>query len=131
MTTHDGSLPEPTGFDALFAASPAREVHTSAAATLAFLCGLGALAAAPFTLTFSLAVVLGVVGCCAAFGGLVATSHSHAAGRALAPLGLVFSMVALGWIGLRYANLDTAFGDQLVPVLRDLLERANAALQMP
>jgi hypothetical protein len=131
MTTHDRVAPESLGVAALFDASPAVEVHTSAAAMTAFICGLGALFAAPFTLTFSIALGLGLLGCCAAVGGVVATSRSRVAGRALAPAGLFFSLVALAVVGLRYANLDTAFGDQLVATLRALLDQLNALLRMP
>lgn len=131
MTTHDRVAPESLGVAALFDASPALEVHTSAAAMTAFICGLGALLAAPFTLTFSIALGLGLLGCCTAIGGVVATSRSRVAGRALAPAGLFFSLVALAVVGLRYANLDTAFGDQLVATLHALLDQLNTLLRMP
>ena len=131
MTTHDGSASESTGLRQLFDASPAVEVHTSAAAMTAFLCGVGALLAAPFALTFSVAVALGVIGCCAAFGGVVATSRPRVAGRALAPLGLALSLVALALVGVRYAHLDTAFGDHVAGALRSLLDQLNTRLHMP
>lgn len=107
------------------------DVHTSAAAVTAFLCGVGALLAALFSLTFSVALFLGVVGAGAAFAGVVVTSRPRVAGRALAPLALFLCVVALALVGLRYANLDTAVGDHWLPVLTQLLERLNTDLRQP
>lgn len=131
MTTQDWSATGRTGVEALLDASPAVEVHTSAAALLGFLCGLGALVAAPFSVTYALALLLGLLGMVLGVGGVVATSRPLVAGRALAPLGMLLSLVALALLGLRFANLDTAFGDDLVPALTDLLERLGEQLPAP
>lgn len=130
MTAQAGS-PHGTPLEALFDASPAVEVHTSAAAVTSFVCGAGALLAALFSLTFALALFLGVVGAGAAFAGVVATSRPRVAGRALAPGGLFLCVVALALLGLRYANLDTAVGDHWLPVLEDVLVRLNTDLRQP
>jgi hypothetical protein len=121
--------PHGTPLQALFDASPAVEVHTSAAAVTAFVCGVGALLTAPFTITFALALALAVLGCGTSLAGVVATSRPRVAGRALAPAGLFLSVVALALLGLRYASLDTAFGDHWLPVLTHLLERLNTDLR--
>lgn len=114
------------GLRALFDASSARDVHTSVWALTSFLAGLGAVLAAPFSLGSALALYLGLLGVALALAGVVATSRPEVAGRALTPLGLALSLVALALVGLRYLDVDNAFGDALLPTLQDLLERLNA-----
>ncbi len=130
MTTRDRS-PAKTGFRALFEASPETEVHTSAAAVTALLLGLGALLATPFSIMFAVAAILGLLGLVSGFAGVVATSRPLVAGGALVPLGLTLSSVALALLGLRYLDLDTAFGDPLGPSVLDLLERLNSQFSAP
>jgi hypothetical protein len=131
MTVHDRSGPEETGVEPLLLdAPPAVEARTSAAALAATFCGTGALLAAPFRLTGSLALVLALLGCVASVAGLVATRHPLVAGRALAPAGLLFSLVALVLLAPRFAELDTAFGDLFAPTLVDLLEQLNTLFQL-
>ena len=126
--------PFPTEDDSLsglFDASPDRPIHTSAAAELAFVLGLVALVAAPFALMHAaslgiaaIAVVLGVV-------GVATTSRPGVAGRVLAPLGLFCGLTALTLVGLRYAGLDTAFGDDLVPTILSWLDALNGWVPTP
>lgn len=127
MTT--GGVPSNgDGFSSLFEASPDYPVHTSVAAELGMLIGLGAFVAAPFSVMQVLALGAAVLGFGFSFVGLVTTSRPHVAGGALAPLGLVLSFVAAGLIGLRYLGVDTAFGDEFVPTLGDWLGALNARI---
>jgi hypothetical protein len=131
MTVHDRSEPEETSVEPLLLdAPPVVEARTSAAALAAAFCGTGALLAAPFRLTGSIALVLALLGCVASVAGLAATRHPLVAGRALAPAGLLFSLVALVLLAPRFAQLDTSFGDALAPVLVDILEQLNALLRL-
>lgn len=125
MATHDRP-PLPANLWGLFEASPETDVHTSAWAMTGFLCGLGAVLAAPFSIMLAVSMSLGTVGVLLAVAGLVATSRPDVAGRALAPVGIVLSLVALAVLGLRFLQVDSAFGDPLVPAIQDLLERLNA-----
>ena len=119
------------GLDALFEASPDPGVHTSVAAETGLLLGLAALMAAPFSVMHGAALVLGVLGGAASFAGVVATSNVRVAGRALAPWGLACAIVTLLIVLPRYLGLDTAFGDGLLPTLRDALEQLNARVDQP
>lgn len=130
MATHDRP-PAAASLWSLFEASPESDVHTSAWSLTAFLCGLGAALSAPFAIMLAVSLSLGVSGLLLALAGLAATSRPDVAGRALAPLGLVLSLVALGVLGLRYLQVDSAFGDALVPAIQDLLERLNARVGAP
>jgi hypothetical protein len=131
MTTHDRSPSDSPKVEALFEASPAPEARTSTAALTAFVCGLGALVAAPFSITFGLALALAVLSSLSAVVALATTSRPYVAGEGLAPAGLFFSLVTLTVLGLRFANLDTAFGDELGPDLADLLDRLNSLVHAP
>jgi hypothetical protein len=123
MTTQDLSV--------LFDRSPARHVQTSAAAEAAFLCALVALVTAPFSLTMAVCVGLATVGLVLGVLGMARASRPDAAGGLLAALGVVLSLVTLAVVGLRYAGLDTAFGDGLVPALADGLRALNDLLPRP
>ncbi len=46
-------------------------------------------------------------------------------------VGLALAFTALLIVGLRYAGLDTAFGDGLLPTLQDWLESLNSRLPRP
>lgn len=127
MTT-EGVSSNGDGFSGLFEASPDYHVHTSVAAELGMLLGLVALVGAPFSVMQALALGGAVLGFGFSFVGLVATSRPNVAGGALAPLGLVFSFVAAGLIGLRYLGVDTAFGDEFVPTLGDWLDALNSRI---
>jgi len=126
-----GAAPDDGSFQELFEASPDREVHTSAAAETGFLVGLVAILAAPFSVTYGLSLVTGVLG--AAFGlvGVATTSRPNVAGRVLAPFGLFLGMTALAMVGMRYLGVDTAFGDGLVPTIRGWLDALNSRLPLP
>jgi hypothetical protein len=119
------------GLSALFEASPDPQVHTSAAAELGLLLGLFALLAAPFSVMHALSLGSAVLAAVLAVVGLATTSRPTVAGRALAPVGLSFSLIALGLVGLRYLGVDTAFGDELVPTLGNWLTALNSMLPPP
>lgn len=117
--------PNDDGLSGLFAASPDPQVHTSAAAEIGLLLGLVALLAAPFSIMHAVALAAAAPGVVLALVGVVTTSRPNVAGSALVPLGLGFSVVALILVGLRYVGVDTAFGDDLVPVLGEWLAALN------
>jgi hypothetical protein len=121
----DGDLGE------LFARSPADPAHTAPAAEVSFVLGLLAIAAAPFSLTLGLCLMVAGLGVVVAVVGLAQASRPGAAGSTLAALGLVFSLGALALIGLRYAGLDTAFGDAWVPHLHSALTSLNGLVPTP
>ena len=112
----------------LFASSPARPVQTSAAAATAFVLGLLGALAVPFSLTAALSVGLGGVALVVSIVGLARASRPAVAGGLLASLGLVLALATLALVGLRYAGLDTAFGDGAVPTLHDGLDWLNGLL---
>ena len=118
-------------FDAIFEGSPDQEVHTSAAAEVAFLLGLLALACAPFSLLMALVVGMGAAAVVFGVVGLARASRPGVAGGVLAPVGLVLGLGSLALVGLRYAGVDTAFGDELLPSLRTLMESLNSLLPTP
>lgn len=122
---HDGGLPE------LFESSLEVPVHTSAAAELGFLLGLVVLIAAPFSVMHGLVLGAGGVSAVLALVGLGTTSRPNVGGRALAPLGLLFAVVALVLVGLRYLGVDTTFGDPFVPTIGDWLEDLNSLFPRP
>jgi len=115
----------------LFDVSPDRPIHTSAAAEFAFVLGLVSLIAAPFSLMYAAAIALSATGVVLGIVGMATTSRPDVAGRVLAPLGLFFSFTALTVVVLRYAGLDTAFGDALVPTLLSWLETLNGWIPSP
>jgi hypothetical protein len=115
----------------LFDASPEFEAHTSMSAELALLLGLAALLASPFSVTFALSAGLAALAFCSALVGLATTSRRDRTGGLLAPLGLLFSLVAFTVLGLRYLGVDTAFGDALMPRLLAGLEYLNSLLPIP
>jgi len=112
----------------LFDASPDRDVHTSLAAQAAFLAGGVALLVSPFALAFGLAVVAGALGLVLGVVGLARASRPGVAGGVLASTGLCTALGALVLVGLRYAGVDTAFGEVLVPLVRDSLGALNNLL---
>jgi hypothetical protein len=122
---------EDDGLGGLFEASPDRPIHTSAAAEFAFVLGLVSLLAAPFSLMYAASIAVAGIGAILGVVGLATTSRPDVAGRVLAPLGLFFSLTALTVVGLRYAGLDTAFGDALVPTFLSWLEALNGWIPSP
>lgn len=130
MATY-GAAPEDGGLQGLFEASPDHGVHTSAAAETAFVLGLVALMAMPFSVMHALSLATGLLGAVFGFVGMASTSRPNVAGRALAPLGLFLGCAAMAVVGVRYLGVDTAFGDELLPTLRDWLESLNARLPRP
>lgn len=130
MATQDRP-PAPAGIWGLFDTSASTEVHTSASALAGFLAGVAALLSAPFSIMFAVALYLALIGVVLALVGVATTSRAGVAGRALSPFGLLFALVALALLGLRYLNLDSAFGDALAPTLREMLDRLNAQVGAP
>ncbi len=116
---------------ALFESSPARAVQTSAAAEAAFVVGVFALLATPFSLMAALCLGLAAVGLVVAILGMARASRPGTAGGVLAAVGLVSSLAAAALIGLRYVGIDTAFGDAMVPTLADWLGSLNDLLPAP
>lgn len=96
--------------------------HTAPAAEISFVLGLVALATAPFSLTYGLCVM--VAGLCVVTSvvGLAQASRPGSAGSSLAASGLVLSLGALAVVGLRFAGVDTTYGDELVPHIVSALE---------
>jgi len=122
---------EDDGLSGLFDASPDHPVHTSAAAEISFVLGLVALFAAPFSLMHAASLAIAAVGFVLGVVGVATTSRPGVAGRVLAPLGLLFSVLTLTVVGLRYAGLHTAFGDDLVPTFLSWLEALNGWFPTP
>ncbi len=137
MTTQDLALDTAPGDDSsgalgtLFDSSPARSVQTSLAAVTGFVLGLLAILAVPFSLTMVLSGALAVVALVASVTGMARASRPDVAGGLLASVGLVLALATMALIGLRYAGLDTAFGDALVPTLVDWLDALNVLLPAP
>jgi hypothetical protein len=115
----------------LFARSPADPAHTAAAAEMSFVLGLVAVLTVPFTLTYGLSVM--VAGLCVVISvvGLAQASRTAAAGSTLATLGLVMSIAVLALVALRFAGVDTAFGDSWVPHLRSGLQALSDLVPTP
>ena len=127
-----GAAPDEGGLGALFESSPAPSgLHTSIAAETAFLLGLIGVCTAPFSVTYAVALGASVLGVLVGVVGIAAASRPNLTGGVLAPLGMLFSFVALVLVGLRYLGLDTAFGDGLAPTIREWLEQLNAYLPQP
>ena len=122
---------EDDGLGGLFDASPDRPIHTSAAAEFAFVLGLVSLLAAPFSVMLGASLAVAATGAVLGVVGMATTSRPDVAGRVLAPLGLLFSLIAVTAVGLRYAGLDTAFGDALVPTFLSWLETLNGWIPSP
>ena len=125
------SAPGDDALGALFASSPARVVRTSAAAEVAFLCGLVAVLAVPFSLMAAVCVGLSAVGLVTSIVGLARASKPGVSGGLLASIGLVLSLATLSLVGLRYLGIDTAVGDAAVPTLADWLAGLNTLLPTP
>jgi hypothetical protein len=133
MTTQDRSEQD-AGMEMLFEPAPVAEVpaaSTSAAAVNAFVCGLGAALAALFTLTSGMALILGLVATVTGVVGMNVTSRPHRTGRALVPVGVLFGLVGLVLVSLRYAEVHGAFADGALPVVADVLQRLNTLLRIP
>ena len=130
MTTQDVRR---TGSDLgeLFDRSPADAAHTASAAGISLVLGLAAVATAPFSLTYGLCVMLAGLCVVTSIVGLAQASRVGVAGSTLAAAGLVLSLAALALVGLRFAGLDTAFGDELVPQLRSSLEALTELVPSP
>jgi hypothetical protein len=125
------TAPDDDVLGVLFESSPARVVHTSAAAEIAFLSGLLAILAVPFSLMTAICVGLSALGLVTSIVGLARASRPAVAGGLLASIGLVLSLGTLTLVGLRYLGIDTAVGDAAVPTLADWLATLNGLLPAP
>ena len=119
------TVPRQDALGALFDSSPASTVHTSAAAEIAFVAGLVALLAVPFSLMTGLCFILAGVGLVTSVVGLARSSRPTVAGGLLSSVGLVVSLTALLLLALRYVGIDTAVGDAMVPTLTGWLGSLN------
>jgi hypothetical protein len=119
------ALSDDAALGALFASSPARPTHTSAAAELGFVAALLGVLAVPFSLTMALSLGLAAVALVSSIVGLARASRRGVAGGLLAAIGLVLSLVTFALVGLRYLGIDTAVGDGAVPTLADWLTALN------
>lgn len=115
----------------LFESSPDLGVRTSAAAVVGFLAGLCALVTSPFSLTMALSIGLAAVALVSSVIGLARASRATIAGGLLASMGLVLSLATAALIGLRYAGIDTTFGDDVLPTLADWLASLNDLVPAP
>jgi len=131
VTSYGVSPDDGGSLEALFEGTPDLEAHTSAAAEAALLLGLLALAAAPFSMMYTVSLGAGVLAFVCGVVGIATTSRPNVAGRALDPIGLACACTALGLVGLRYLGVDTAFGDGLLPTIREWLDDLNAHLPQP
>ena len=80
----------------------------------------------PFSITFGLALCLGLLGVVLAVAGVAATRRPELRVVRSRRSNLCFSLVALAFLGLSYLDLDTAFDDAQLPTLHEVLERLNA-----
>jgi hypothetical protein len=123
MTTQElgRSVPVQGRLGDLMDRSPADPAHTAPAAAIALVLGLVAIAAAPFTLTYGLCVIVAALGVVSSVTGLAQAHRNGAAGTVLAGGGLLLSLGALTLVALRFTGLDTAYGDEAMPQLRSVL----------
>lgn len=131
MATMGGPRAGDVGLQDLFDDSPESAAHTSAAAEAALLTGLGALLTAPFTILYGLSAMLAIVAVLCGLVALVTTRRPELAGSALGAFGLCFGLLAIAVLAVRFAGVDTAVGDSVLPWFAQLLERANAHLPQP
>ncbi len=119
------------GLQELLDGSPEPRAHTSVAAEAAWLTGLGALLTAPFSTLYSLAAALAAVAVLCGLVALVTTRRPDLAGSALGSFGLGFGLITIALLAMRFAGVDTAFGDAVVPWFTDVLQRGNDYLPQP
>lgn len=128
-TAPDDNSPGTLG--TLFESSPSRVVSTSAAAETAFVLGLLAALAAPFSLAMAVCLAAAAVALVSSIVGMARASRPDVAGGLLASLGMVLAVTTLVSVGLRYVGVETAFGDAMAPTLADWLAALNALLPAP
>ena len=126
-----GATPEEGGLRGLLESAQERAVHTSVAAEIAFVLGLVALAAMPFSVMHAVSLAVGTLGVGFGLVGMAASSRPNVAGGFLSPVGMLAGCAALVAVGLRYLGVDTAFGDDLVPTLREWMDDLNARVPRP
>jgi hypothetical protein len=136
MTTQDpgqdfGPDDSPGELGTLFDSSPARSAQTSVAAVTAFVLGLLAILAVPFSLAMTLSLGMAAVALVSSIAGMARASRPEIAGGLLASVAMVLALTTLALVGLRYIGVDTAFGDGLAPTLRDWLDALNGLVPAP
>jgi hypothetical protein len=131
MATVGGPRAGDVGLQDLFDSSPESRVHTSVAAETALLTGLAALLTAPFSILYGVSVLAAAVALLCGLVALVTTRRPELAGSALGAFGLCFGLVAAAVLAVRFAGVDTAIGDAVLPWFADLLERGNTYLPQP
>jgi hypothetical protein len=119
------------GLQDLLDSSPESRAHTSVAAETALLTGLAALLTAPFSILYGVSVLAAAVALLCGLVALVTTRRPELAGSALGAFGLCFGLVAAAVLAVRFAGVDTAIGDAVLPWFADLLERGNTYLPQP
>ena len=98
---------------------------------VAFVAGLAALLAVPFTLMLVVCLGLSAVGLVTSVIGLARASRPDVAGGVLASLGLVLCIGTIALVALRYAGIDTTVGDPVVSALTDWLSALNTLVPTP
>jgi hypothetical protein len=131
MATIGGPRAGDVGLQDLLDSSPESRAHTSVAAESALLTGLGATLTAPFTILYGLSAALAIVAVLCGLVALVTTRRPDMAGSALGAFGLCLGLFAIALLAVRFAGVDTAVGDSVLPWFASLLERANAYLPQP
>lgn len=129
MTTL-GAAPEAGELRTLLEASPEPDVRVSVASVTAFVSGLVAFLATPFTEVRGLALLAGALTLVLVVVGMAATSRAYVAGRALVATGLFLALAALVMIGMGYAGFDTTFGDGFVPTLVSWLDSLRSMFHL-
>src|SRR5262245_42772111 len=131
MATIGGPRAGDVGLQDLFESSPESRAHTSVAAEAALLTGLGATLTAPFTIRYGVSAALGMLAVLCGLIALVTTRRPDLAGSALGAFGLCLGLFAIALLAVRFAGVDTAVGDSVLPWFADLLERVNGYLPQP
>jgi hypothetical protein len=131
MAAFGGTSGDDVDLQALLDGSAVPHAHVSVAAETALICGLGAVLAAPFSILFGVAMVLGSVAVVSGMVGWVTTHDPDLAGSALTAFGICFGALAIALVGVRYLGLDSAFGDAIVPWIANQLHRWNTLLPQP
>lgn len=131
MATYGGRSGGEVGLQALLDSSPAPRAHTSVAAEAALICGLGAALTAPFSLLFTVSGLLAVAALLFGLVGMVTIHRPDIAGSALNGFGAALGLLALGLLSVRYAGIDTAYGDAVVPWIVEHLQHWNTRFPQP
>ncbi|KRF11310.1 hypothetical protein ASG90_16230 [Nocardioides sp. Soil797] len=122
--------PETDELTTLLEASPDPDIRVSAASVAAFMSGLVAILATPFTQVRGLGLLAGALTLALVVVGMAATSRAYVAGRALVATGLFLALAALVMVGMGYAGFDTTFGDGAVSTLVSWADSLRSAFHL-